>query len=111
MARGLGRDPPKQAVTQPLKLRPIAKREIQDAYDWYEDRRFGLGEEFLDTVHRALDRVAQAPLQFPKIRGEVRRAVLRRFPYALLYLVEPGATVIIGCFHGRRDPHEWHDRR
>jgi plasmid stabilization system protein ParE len=98
-------------MTPPLFLRPLARTEIQEAYEWYEERRQGLGEEFLDAVREVLEAVESAPLRFPVIRKDVRRALLRRFPYSILYLVEPEVTVVLGCFHGRRDPRRWHGRR
>ena len=45
------------------------------------------------------------------IRYDVRRALVRRFPYSILYVADPKATVVLACFHGRRDPRRWHDRR
>lgn len=97
-------------MTPRLTLRPVAGAEIAEAYGWYEEQRAGLGEEFLAEVRSTLAAVEEAPLRYPVIRGEVRRALLRRFPYSILYLADPDATVVIGCFHARRDPRRWHDR-
>jgi plasmid stabilization system protein ParE len=95
----------------PLTLRPVARAEIDEAYHWYEERRAGLGEEFLAEVRRVLASVEETPRLYPVIRKDVRRALLRRFPYSILYLAEPEATVVLGCFHGSRDPRRWHRRR
>ncbi len=95
----------------PLSLRPLARAEIQESYEWYEERRPGLGEEFLEAVREVLEAVENAPLRYPVIRKSVRRALLRRFPYSILYVAEPDATVVLGCFHARRDPRQWYDRR
>jgi plasmid stabilization system protein ParE len=92
-------------------MRPAARAEIEEAYRWYEDQRPGLGEAFLGMVREILAAVEEAPLRYPVIRKGVRRALLRRFPYSILYLVEPDATVVLACFHGSRDPQEWHGRR
>lgn len=94
-----------------LSLRPVAKQEISEAHDWYEDRRVGLGEEFLEAVEEALVEIERAPLTFPLVRGDVRRAVVKRFPYSILFLLEPEVTVVVACFHGSRDPRRWHERR
>lgn len=98
-------------MTPPLTLRPVAKAEIDEAYGWYEERRRGLGEEFLGEVGATLAAIEEAPRRYPVVRGHVRRALLYRFPYSILFLSHPRATVVIACFHARRDPRRWHDRR
>ena|SRR5215210_4473729 len=97
-------------MTPPLSLRSKAKAEIQEAYDYYERQRSGLGNQFLLAVRRTLALVEKTPLLYPKIRKEVRRAPVPRFPYAILYLAEPENTVVVACFHGRRNPKRWHSR-
>ena len=98
-------------MTPRLTLRPIARAEIGEAYEWYEERRRGLGEEFLAAVREVLSAVEEAPHRFPVIRYDVHRALVRRFPYSILYVADPESTVVLACFHGRRDPRRWHDRR
>lgn len=98
-------------MTPPLLLRPEATAEIQEAFGWYERQRLGLGSEFLQSVREALKEIERSPLQYPKIRGQVRRALLRRFPYSLLYVADKERTVVFACFHGKRDPRRWHSRR
>ncbi|MES1240257.1 MAG: type II toxin-antitoxin system RelE/ParE family toxin [Acidobacteriota bacterium] len=97
-------------MSQPLFLRSIAKEEIQKGYNWYEEQQAGVGRSFLREVRTTLASVERSPLLYPRIRGEVRRAVVRRFPYSILYLAEMDRTVVIACFHGRRDPRRWHSR-
>ena len=50
------------------------------------------------------------PKAFPTVHGQVRKAVLRRFPYSLLFIVESDDIVVLGYFHHRRDPRTWADR-
>lgn len=98
-------------MTPRLTLRPEARAEIEEAYGWYQARRLGLGDEFLAAVRKALASVEEAPHRYPMIREDVRRALVQRFPYSILYVAEPDATVVLACFQGRRDPRRWHDRR
>jgi hypothetical protein len=98
-------------VKPALSLRPIAAAEIQDAFRWYEQQRKGLGEEFLQAMREAFSAIEANPAQYPRIRGKIRRALLRRFPFAVLYLAEPDKTIVLGCFHSKRDPAHWHFRR
>jgi plasmid stabilization system protein ParE len=94
-----------------LRVRPQADAEMGEAVRWYESQRRGLGLEFLFSARQMLSTIEDAPERFPKVRGEVRRALLRRFPYGILYLVEPEEIVVIGCFHSKRDPQRWQSRR
>jgi plasmid stabilization system protein ParE len=65
-------------------LRPAAAADIEDAYQWYESQRPGLGEEFLAALWLARDRMLQHPEAFPILHRETRRALIpKRFPYGL----------------------------
>jgi hypothetical protein len=70
-------------VTPRLVLRPQAEIELLDARGWYEDQRPGLGDAFATEVDRTVGGILQAPLAHPRVQGEIRRALLRRFPYDL----------------------------
>ena len=75
-------------MTLSVHLRPIARAELQQAYTWYEEQREGLGEDFLLCIEASLDVIRDNPHQFPVMHDEIRRAVIRRFPYAIFYLVK-----------------------
>lgn len=97
-------------MTPPLLLWPEARADIREAWAWYEEQRRGLGDEFLAAAREALSRVEEGPLRFPRVRGEIRRAPLHRFPYAILYIPEAEHTVVLACFHARRNPRIWQAR-
>jgi plasmid stabilization system protein ParE len=64
-----------------------------------------LGLDFAAEINVFLRRIAEMPEQFPQIRGEIRRAVLRRFPYTLHFLIiEPDRIVVLAVFHVKRNP-------
>ena len=69
-----------------IVVRPAAAADIEDAFVWYEQRRSGLGLEFLKTVDEALAAIQRGPQLHPVIHRNTRRALLRRFPYGLYYL-------------------------
>jgi plasmid stabilization system protein ParE len=98
-------------VTRHVVVRPEAAGDIEDAYNWYERARTGLGEEFLAAVREGLDSAIAHPEQFPQVHRSVRRALLRRFPYSRLYRVEPEAILLVAVFHARRDPRVWRARK
>ena len=90
---------------------PAARSELTDAQDWYENERPGLGRRFRAAVDDAVQRIRANPLQFPAVYLGVRRALVRQFPYALLFVMEPDESLtVIGCFHGSRDPLVWQRR-
>ena len=97
-------------MTQRLFVREEAKADIREARRWYAARAAGLGTEYTRAVRAMLAAVERNPRQFPIARGEVRRALLLRFPYALYFIPEREHIVVIGCLHGRRDPRLWQSR-
>lgn len=98
-------------MTVLLSLRPEAETEIEEAYERYEEKRPGLGEEFLASLRTSLSEIEESPRRFPLVRGEMRRAVLRRFPYSLYFSVTSTKAIVFACYHGRRDPRGWQERK
>jgi plasmid stabilization system protein ParE len=88
-----------------------AELDINAAAVWYEREAVGLGRQFLDAVTATLKRIENNPQQFPLVYGDKRRALLKRFPYGLYFRVEPTVAVVVGCFHGHRNPKAWQSRR
>lgn len=93
-------------------VRPAAAADIEDAYQWYESQRPGLGEEFLTAITRTRDRVLERPEAYPVLHRDTRRALVpERFPYALFYRVHGDTVVVVACMHAKRDPRRWQGRR
>jgi hypothetical protein len=91
-------------MSLPIIFRPIARLEMDEAMAWYQGQKTGLQLEFKDAVDLMLERIAAAPLRFGPIHGGIRRALLRRFPYAIHFVPEPNAIIVLALFHTRRDP-------
>jgi plasmid stabilization system protein ParE len=90
---------------------PAARAELMDAQDWYENEIPGLGRRFGSAVAATVERIASNPLHFPLVYKQIRRALLRRFPYALFFLHElDDSLTVLACFHGSRDPMRWQRR-
>jgi len=90
---------------------PRARAELADAQDWYENQAPGLGRRFLLAIDLVVQRMSANPLQFPLVYRTIRRALLSRFPYALMFVIEADETItVIACFHGSRDPEHWQSR-
>jgi hypothetical protein len=72
-----------------FRIRKPAEADIDTAFAWYESQREGLGLEFLTAVEATLALIQRSPDQFPRVHRDVRRALVRRFPYAVFYLSTP----------------------
>jgi plasmid stabilization system protein ParE len=84
--------------------RQAARAELIKAQDWYEGEATGLGRRFRQAIDVLAERLSANPRQFPVIFKNVRRALLRRFPYSLFFVVEDETLLVIACFHASRDP-------
>lgn len=89
---------------------PEAKTEFDEAVEYYDQQRQGLGDELRAEIREFLPRLQRSPLTFPVERGDVRRLILARFPYKLLYSVESDHVYVIALAHRRRAPAYWVDR-
>jgi toxin ParE1/3/4 len=87
-----------------------AREELIDAQDWYEGEAAGLGRRFRQAIDGLIERMIENPRQFPIVLKNVRRALLRRFPYSLFFVAEDEALIVIACFHASRDPSHWQTR-
>lgn len=94
-----------------LVFRAEALAELRTARDWYAAQASGLELEFARAVDAALARISRFPDSYPVVETDIRRVMLRRFPYQLLYAREGNDLVILACYHFRREPRSWRSRR
>jgi toxin ParE1/3/4 len=85
-------------------FRQQARRELDQASDWYEKERVGLGVEFLAEIQILIDRITSNPEQFQTLHRDVRKAVARRFPYCVYFRERERNIVVLAVFHGSRKP-------
>jgi plasmid stabilization system protein ParE len=85
-------------------LHPRARVDLETVAAWYEGRREGLGGAVIDEFLSCVDRIEGNPESYPAVDGEVRRALLHRFPYAMYYAVEPSHLQILGILHCNQHP-------
>lgn len=97
-------------MTAELIFAPEVEGDIAEAYAWYEQQRFGLGEDFLGAVDACISAIGRSPTIAQRILGNYRRTLVRRFPYAVFYEFQDKTVTIYGVFHTSRDPNKWRQR-
>jgi plasmid stabilization system protein ParE len=85
----------------------LAEYELNETAQYYDREEPGLGIAFLEEVDRCLQVIQEAPEAGAILRGAVRRRLLRRFPYALLYKIKPSGIRILAVMNLRRRPTYW----
>jgi plasmid stabilization system protein ParE len=91
-------------------LTPAARADLFDALDWYSEHAPGVVPRIRAAQRELFDRIAANPLQFPAGAANTRRAVLRHFPYVVVFRATDEAAHIIAFFHTSRDPRQWQRR-
>ena len=84
-----------------------AEQELDDAHHWYEDQMPGLGHEFLAEIDEAVHRITTWPEAHTVLRGALRRCLIRRFPYGLIYGINGQTIVIVAVANLHRKPFYW----
>lgn len=92
------------------EFHPEALDEYEDAARYYAGCQAGLELRFINCVESALRSVVEAPLRWRCFEEDVRRCLVRVFPYAVLYSVEPDYVLIIAVMHCSREPGYWRHR-
>ena len=93
-----------------LVSRPDADADVEATFEWYEGELPGLGHQFLKELQLTYDRIAVGPEKYQRVASEIRRALLRRFPYAVYFAIEGDDIVVLAVLHAARDPAEWQRR-
>jgi plasmid stabilization system protein ParE len=87
-----------------VRFLSLAQQELDDAVAWYNEQADGLGKEFLNELDRAVRRAAAFPMSCPQIASGLRRSLLARFPYGLIYGLEDDMMVVVAVAHLHRKP-------
>jgi plasmid stabilization system protein ParE len=94
-----------------VRVLELAQLELDDAFAWYEAQLPGLGTEWLSEVDSAIQRIIRWPLLGKEIVADIRRCLIKRFPYGILYGLEKDTIVIVAIAHLHRKPFYWLDHR
>jgi len=93
-----------------LKFIPPSDQELIDAYNYYEDQLIGLGDQFLYEFNKTIKIIIENPTIWIKVGKRTRRALLKRFPFLILYIFEENTIHITCIAHQHRNPDYYIDR-
>jgi plasmid stabilization system protein ParE len=85
-------------------IRPEAEDDLAETYSWLEERKAGLGFDFLLCFEASLESIQKSPILYPEAYKGIRRRLVRRFPYGVFYVLSQRRIVIMGVLHVRRNP-------
>lgn len=91
-------------------IRPEAAIDVLEAAKWYQKNLDGLGDRFLTSIDSAIDTLQQNPEAFPKVYKELRRILIKKFPFGIFYSIEKERIILFAVFHVSRNPRSWQKR-
>lgn len=91
-------------MTRPAILSYPALEDRDEAVDWYETQRGGLGDRFKAAVRAALTAIEERPNSFPAVDDRYRRALVAKFPYTIYFRIETDRIFVRAILHGHRSP-------
>ena len=86
---------------------PAAEAELNQAIDYYESIQPGLGIDLAEEVEHAISRAIEFPQAWSFIRKPVRRSLVKRFPYGVLYVERESSLFILAVMNLHREPDYW----
>ncbi len=92
-----------------VNLTVAAEREIDDAVEWYRKQQEGLQQRFLLELQSTVRRIQAQPDIYTELRPGIRRGLLRRFPFSVIYEISSDAILVLAVAHQHRKPFYWQD--
>lgn len=93
-----------------IVVHSAAEAEIKAASTYYESLQAGLGDSFLREVAQGFNQIQNLPLGWAILFDDIRRYLLHRFPYGIVYRVEADRIFVLAVMHLRRKPNYWRVR-
>lgn len=93
-----------------FSFHPEAESEFNKAIEYYENSESGLGYDFSIEVHSTIQNIVNFPTAWPVLEEDIRRCLVKRFPYGVVYSIERSGIFILAVMHLRRHPGYWKNR-
>lgn len=97
-------------MSLPIILTPYAELDLTEARDWYEQQRPQLGDELIQAVDTSLAQIHRHTQIGTELMPGIRKLLVRRFPYVIIYRLEVDQIAILAIYHTKRDPQAWQMR-
>ena len=94
-------------MTRKLIVHPRVEAQAGGARDWYDAQRPGLGDRFVDELEVAVKKAHEPPLLSQKVHTEIRRILMRRFPYAIFFVSTESQVSVLGLLRQSENPEKW----
>ena len=88
----------------------IAEKEFYISQEYYEEQQINLGNKFKSEVYNTLKRIQKFPNMFVKVKKDIRKCIVNKFPFNILYAIEGNNILVIAIAHHHRNPDYWVDR-
>ena len=93
-----------------LIIGPFAEQDIKDAKEHYNLKQEGLGNELVNEIENTINKIIKNPMQYPKVKKDMRKASINRFPYGIFYVFREKVVNVLSVFHFSRNPSIWKKR-
>lgn len=97
-------------MAEPVEFDAAARREFDEAFDWYAERSVGAAIGFASEVDAVVESIAAAPERFAHTYAGCQYARLHRYPYCVVYNHSHVGLVVIAIAHAKRRPGYWRNR-
>ena len=94
----------------PIEFDRRAENDVTAAVTWYDQHGSNVGDGFIERLEEVIERFSVHPRLYPQIEGEIRRALMPQYPYAIYYREDKKAIRVIAVLHTSRRPDYWKDR-
>ena len=84
-----------------------AEEDVDEAFLWYEFQKPNLGKEFVKCVDDGLNKISISPKRYPVVYENVRRFIIKKFPFCIYYYITDSKIKVIAVFHNSRNPKIW----
>ena len=94
-----------------IVFHPEAEKELENSFLYYEAQHEKLGQKFLNEIEKSLERIKIFSLSSPVIENDIRRCLVNRFPYGIIYFIQNKKIIVLAIMHLRKKPYYWENRK
>ena len=93
-----------------LIFHPDIEHEVKASYEWYQNQAVGLGDDYLNELETAYQAIVELPDTWPKFQNNLRRFLLSKFPFSVIYQFNQETVFVVAVMHNSRKPGYWRER-